>query len=155
MEKAKEKPPEFFKSIKTSLKSVLKHPELNTKIINDAVVKSNKIVIHTLQFLKLYLLDYYENNNQTLPIVSKELINNSKKEYDFVFYDTPAAIPYTDACVLGSKLDGVIMSIEMETTGSKVIDRALMILKEAKVNVLGTILTKAKYHIPDFIYKLL
>lgn len=79
MEKAKEKPPEFFKSIKTSLKSVLKHPELNTKIINDAVVKSNKIVIHTLQFLKLYLLDYYENNNKTLPIVSKELVNNSMK----------------------------------------------------------------------------
>ena len=42
-------------------------------------MKSNKIVIHTLQFLKLYLLDYYENNNQTLPIVSKELINNSMK----------------------------------------------------------------------------
>ena len=79
MEKAKEKPPEFFKSIKTSLKSVLKHPEINTKILNDAVVKSNKIVIHTLQFLKLYLLDYYENNNQTLPIISKELINNSMK----------------------------------------------------------------------------
>jgi hypothetical protein len=79
MEKAKEKPPEFFKSIKTSLKSVLKHPEINTKILNDAVVKSNKIVIHTLQFLKLYLLDYYENNNQTLPVLSKELINNSMK----------------------------------------------------------------------------
>lgn len=79
MEKAKEKPPEFFKSIKTSLKSVLKHPEINTKIINDAVVKSNKIVIHTLQFLKLYLLDYYENNNNTLPVISKELINNSMK----------------------------------------------------------------------------
>jgi hypothetical protein len=79
MEKAKEKPPEFFKSIKTSLKSVLKHPEINTKILNDAVVKSNKIVIHTLQFLKLYLLDYYENNNQTLPVISKELINNSMK----------------------------------------------------------------------------
>ena len=79
MEKAKEKPPEFFKSIKTSLKSVLKHPEINTKILNDAVVKSNKIVIHTLQFLKLYLLDYYEKNNQTLPVVSKELINNSMK----------------------------------------------------------------------------
>lgn len=79
MEKAKEKPPEFFKSIKTSLKSVLKHPEINTKILNDAVIKSNKIVIHTLQFLKLYLLDYYENNYQTIPILSKELINNSMK----------------------------------------------------------------------------
>jgi hypothetical protein len=75
----KEKPPEFFKSIKTSLKSVLKHPKINTSKINDAVIKANKIVIHTLQFLKLYLLDYYENNNHSLPIISKELINNSMK----------------------------------------------------------------------------
>ena len=79
MEKAKEKPPEFFKSIKTSLKSVLKHPEINTSKINDAVIKTNKIVIHTLQYLKLYLLDYYENNNNSLPVISKEFINNSMK----------------------------------------------------------------------------
>ena len=75
----KEKPPEFFKSIKTSLKSILKHPDINLSIINDAVIKANKIVIHTLQFLKLYLLDYYEHHNNTLPVISKELINNSMK----------------------------------------------------------------------------
>ena len=57
----------------------MKHPEINTKLLNDTVVKSNKIVIHTLQFLKLYLLDYYENHSQTLPVISKELINNSMK----------------------------------------------------------------------------
>ena len=79
MENLKGKPPEFFKSIKTSLKSVLKHPEINTAKINDAVIKANKIVIHTLQYLKLYLLDYYENNNHSLPVISKELINNSMK----------------------------------------------------------------------------
>jgi len=75
----KEKPPEFFKSIKTSLKSILKHPDINSSIINDAVIKANKIVIHTLQFLKLYLLDYYETHNNKLPVISKELINNSMK----------------------------------------------------------------------------
>jgi len=79
MENLKGKPPEFFKSIKTSLKSVLKHPEINATKINDAVIKANKIVIHTLQYLKLYLLDYYENNNHSLPVISKELINNSMK----------------------------------------------------------------------------
>ena len=54
----KEKPSDYFKSfksVKTSLKSILKHPAINTKKINDAVLKSNKIVIHTLQFLKLYI----------------------------------------------------------------------------------------------------
>ena len=41
----KEKPPEFFKSVKTSLKSILKHPNINTTKISDAVIKANKIVI--------------------------------------------------------------------------------------------------------------
>ena len=75
----KEKPPEFFKSVKTSLKSILKHPEINTQIINDAVIRANKMVIHTLHYLKLYLLDYYDKNNHSLPGISKELINNSMK----------------------------------------------------------------------------
>ena len=76
---SKEKPPEFFKSIKTSLKSVLKHPDINTSKINNAVIKTNKIMIHTLQYMKLFLLHYYENNNQTLPAISKEFINNTMK----------------------------------------------------------------------------
>jgi len=67
----KEKPPEFFKSVKTSLKSILKHPDINSSKINEAVIKANKIVIHTLQFLKLYLLHHYENNNNSLPKISK------------------------------------------------------------------------------------
>ena len=75
----KVKPPEFFKSIKTSLKSILKHPEINTTKINDVVIKSHKIVIHTLQFLKLYLLHHYDTHNQTLPIIDKKLINTVMK----------------------------------------------------------------------------
>lgn len=75
----KEKPPEFFKSIKTSFKSILKHPLINTNKINDAVIKANKIVIHTLQFLKLFLIHYYDNHNHTLPIINKELIKSTMK----------------------------------------------------------------------------
>ena len=79
MEKAKEKPPGFFKSTKTSLKSILKHHEINTKKINDVVIKAHKIVIHTLQFLKLYILHYYDTNSHTLPIIDKVLILNVMK----------------------------------------------------------------------------
>jgi hypothetical protein len=74
----KEKPPDYFKSVKTSLKSILKHPAINTNKINDAVLKSNKIVIHTLQFLKLYLLHHYEQY-LTLPPVNHLLINTTMK----------------------------------------------------------------------------
>jgi hypothetical protein len=79
METPKEKPPEFFKSTKTSLKSILKHPEINTTKINDVVIKAHKIVIHTLQFLKLYMLHHYETNNHILPDIDKVLILNVMK----------------------------------------------------------------------------
>ena len=77
MENPKEKPPEFFKSTKTSLKSILKHPEINTTKINDVVIKAHKIVIHTLQFLKLYMLHHCETNTYILP--DKVLILNVMK----------------------------------------------------------------------------
>ena len=79
MEIPKEKPPEFYKSTKTSLKSILKHHELNTTKINDVVIKAHKIVIHTLQFLKLYMLDSYETNNHILPEIDKVYILNVMK----------------------------------------------------------------------------
>jgi hypothetical protein len=75
---AKEKPPEYYKSVKTSLKSILKHQEINTVKINDAVCVSNKIVIHTLQFLKFFLLYHFEQQN-TLPTVNHLLINTTMK----------------------------------------------------------------------------
>ena len=78
METPKEKPPEFFKSTKTSLKSIIKHPEINTKKINDVVIKSHKILIHTLHFLKLYLLHHYETD-RILPEIDKVLILNVMK----------------------------------------------------------------------------
>lgn len=79
MEKAKEKPHEFFKSTKTSLKSILKHPEINTTKINDVVIKAHKIVIHTLQFLKMYTLHHYQTHSQTILIIDKVLILNVMK----------------------------------------------------------------------------
>ena len=56
-------PEEFFKGVKLSLKSVMKHPEINTPKITNAVIMCNKIVINALLFMKLYLLEYYESMN--------------------------------------------------------------------------------------------
>ena len=85
----------------------------------------------------------------------KDLIEETSGKYDFVFYDVPDVISYTDASVLGPKLDGAIMNIELERTDRKVIDRAIGQLNESRVNIIGTILTKAKYPIPELIYKYL
>ena len=100
----KEKPPEFFKSIKTSLKSILKHPEINTAKINDVVIKSHKIVIHTLQFLKLYLMHHYETHNQSLPVIDKKLVNTTMKVICGVKDEKRGRPPNKDTLELKDKL---------------------------------------------------
>jgi hypothetical protein len=75
----KEKPPDdYFKCIKIPLKHVIKNPEINIHKIQETVIMANKIIIHTLQFLKLYLLDYYNKNNK-LPIIDKTFVNTCIK----------------------------------------------------------------------------
>ena len=78
MEKEVNPPTDFFKGIKTSLKSVLKHTDINLPKITNAVIKCNKIVIQTLMFMKLFLLDHYDKHN-SLPIINDEFINSCMK----------------------------------------------------------------------------
>jgi hypothetical protein len=74
------KPPdkEFYKSNKVSLKHILKNPEINLEKIMDATFRTNKIIIHTLQFMKLYLIDYYDKN-KSLFFIDDVFINSCMK----------------------------------------------------------------------------
>jgi hypothetical protein len=72
-----DKPPDYFKSIKIPLKHVLKNSDINLPKITNAIIRCNKIVINTLMFMKLYLLDYFEKNNN-LPEVSEFKENKAK-----------------------------------------------------------------------------
>ena len=78
MEKEVNPPTDFFKGIKISLKSVLKHPDINLPKITNAVIKCNKIVIQTMMFMKLFLLDHYDKHN-ILPVINDEFINSCMK----------------------------------------------------------------------------
>lgn len=82
MVKQKDKPPDkpldYFKCVKIPLKHVLKNYDINSPKITEAVIKCNKIVINTLMFMKLYLLDYFEKNNK-LPEIDKVFVNSCMK----------------------------------------------------------------------------
>merc|ERR1711991_1184058 len=71
-------PDDFFKGIKTSLKSVLRNPDINLNKITNAVIRCHKIVIQTLMFMKLFLLDHYAKHSD-LPVINGELINSCMK----------------------------------------------------------------------------
>jgi len=76
--KPPDKPTDYFKCIKIPLKHILKNPDINLPKITDAVIKCNKIVINTLMFVKLYLLDYFEKYNK-LPEIDKVFVNSCMK----------------------------------------------------------------------------
>ena len=70
----KEKPPEqVYRIIKCPLKCVLKKYDTLHPIIEKAVTDMNEIVILSYQFLRLYLLDKF-NNNQELPTINKQFV---------------------------------------------------------------------------------
>jgi hypothetical protein len=61
-----------YKTKKTSLNSIIKYPHL-IKHINDVVHRVNKIIIHTYQFLKLYILHYLTRRN-VLATIDHDLV---------------------------------------------------------------------------------
>jgi hypothetical protein len=63
---------DYMKTNKDNIMNVIKCPS-DINIINDIVVKVNKIVIHTYQFLKLYLIHLYDNKKD-FPIIDEDFI---------------------------------------------------------------------------------
>ena len=61
-----------MKTTKDNIKNVIRDENL-LSTINDIVIRTNKIVIHTYQFLKLYLLNLYKNN-KSFPNIDKEFV---------------------------------------------------------------------------------
>ena len=57
-----------------------------------------------------------------------------------VFFDTPPIIAVTDAPLLGTKLDGVILVLRSHKTSREVAGQAVNNLKNVGVKCLGTVL---------------
>jgi len=76
--KPQDKHLDYFKCVKVPLKHIIKHHEINIPKITSAVIRCNKIVINTLMFMKLYLLDYFEKNN-SLPAIDRLFVNSCMK----------------------------------------------------------------------------
>lgn len=72
-----EKPPNIFKGVKVPIKYIVKQNDTTKKIL-ETVVKANKIVIHTLQFMKLYLVQYFDTH-QRLPVIDRVFVNTCMK----------------------------------------------------------------------------
>ncbi|MCJ7636343.1 MAG: hypothetical protein MUO21_02530, partial [Nitrososphaeraceae archaeon] len=71
------KPPDKNRVLKISLKKIIKNEKL-IPIIFDAVTRTNKIIIHTYQFLRLWLLEKY-HNKLIIPEITEDVVHMAYK----------------------------------------------------------------------------
>ncbi len=83
-----------------------------------------------------------------------KLLHEIKKNFQIVIFDSPPVNISPDAAILSSKLDGTVLVIEAERTRWEVAKKAKATIEE-NGNILGVVMNKRKYHIPDMIYSLL
>ncbi|MDI6687268.1 MAG: polysaccharide biosynthesis tyrosine autokinase [Desulfobacterales bacterium] len=80
-----------------------------------------------------------------------EFIENVRSEYDMVLIDGPPVLAATDAAILGSKTDGVILVYQVGKISSGTLKRAKAQLDNVKANVIGVVLNGLRAEIsPDF-----
>lgn len=70
----------------------------------------------------------------------KEFIAIAQKQFNTVLFDSPPIIAVTDAAVLSSMVDGLILVIKAHQTRRDAIKRALSLLESVKAKVYGSLL---------------
>lgn len=71
-----------------------------------------------------------------------ELITYLKDKFTYVIFDVSPVIAVTDACVLASKLDGVVLVLDTSTIRPEMAQKAKELLLKAKGQLLGVLLNR-------------
>lgn len=72
----------------------------------------------------------------------EELIIGLSNAYEVVVFDTPPVLAVTDAQILGSRCDGVIIVLKCNQTEKKDLVKAKELLDRANVNVIGAVINE-------------
>jgi|SRR5450432_3615983 Mrp family chromosome partitioning ATPase len=88
-------------------------------------------------------------NSQALKLRLQEL----RAEFDYVLIDSPALNLYSDAIALGRLADGLVVVLQADSTRRESALKGLQSLRDAHIEVLGAVLNRRTFPIPDFVYR--
>ncbi|HEU5350872.1 MAG TPA: CpsD/CapB family tyrosine-protein kinase [Terracidiphilus sp.] len=83
----------------------------------------------------------------------KPRLDELRKEFSFVIFDSPPLSRSADAVAIGQLADGVVMILEAASTRRESAQMATAALRSAKVPILGAVLNKRTFPIPERIYR--
>ena len=120
----------------------------NNRPIEEAIVQSGSS--------HLYLSVLTTTGSNGAHADSKSLraaFDRLRDEFDFILFDAPPALDSATGLAIGAMADGMILVVEAEKTRWQVAESVRDAVEMQGGNVLGVVLNKRQYHIPDFIYK--
>ena len=82
-------------------------------------------------------------------------MNLWKKAYSYIVLDVPAVLEEISSLRLAGMADAVILVVEAESVRWEVAQKAKALLAQANANVIGTVLNKRRFYIPEWVYKTL
>jgi protein-tyrosine kinase len=81
------------------------------------------------------------------------LLQGVREKFDYVILDGPPVPAFPECLVLCAKVDGVVLVLESGKTRRQVALRARKQVEEVGGKMLGVVLNKRKYYIPEWIYR--
>lgn len=81
-----------------------------------------------------------------------ELIAYLRERFSYVIFDVPPVIAVTDACVLVSKLDGVVLVLDIKTICPQMAQKAKELILKARGHLLGVVLNRAEVEVDSQYY---
>ena len=81
------------------------------------------------------------------------LITSLQSRFHYLLFDAPPVLTHPETAVLGSHVDGVLLVVRALNTRRETATRARDTLTKSGCNVIGVVLNRYKYSIPEFIYR--
>ena len=82
----------------------------------------------------------------------RELVKNLKARYDYVFFDSPPIVGVSDASILASEVDGVLLVVQYRKYPRSISLRAKRMLQNVGTNVVGVVLNNINILRDDYYY---
>jgi Mrp family chromosome partitioning ATPase len=129
------------------------HHGLTNALLTDGPIRS---FAKPVRGDKLWLL-----SSGALAVDSANLLNSERlrmrltelrREFDFVLIDAPPLTRYADAIALGQLSDGFVLVLEANATRREAALKVSENLRAANIKVLGAVLNKRTFPIPESLY---
>jgi len=81
------------------------------------------------------------------------LLQEALESYDRVIIDAPPVIQCPETPPMAALVDGVVLVVRCERTKREMVQRSMSMIAQFEGKVLGVVLNRKKYYIPDFVYR--